>query len=435
MHTMSKTLNYSKWDNIEISDDDDDCHPNIDRESWFRMKHRSRVEREERIEDDKKKISNENSMATMRMNEIKKTMERISNKSDNSSDDDELEDKDGLEAELDSLEKANRLRQHKLDEYERNKKWNVDNMCHVVEERTVINPKAKENKFTAKGFALPDTSEAKEDTKKWRENSETETSKVNLTNSISKISTSKTIIGGPDPPIPSFNTKKSDEIAILSYHDFTEKYADLCEDFMVCSTLDKSQKFLIQNGHILLQENACNYLLLAALEDEMNGFRAKMKATARQSQIISNITELASMLKSHPGNVILPFFHRLKEKHHLQEFLNGVNDFVEKLIKRAVVKRQEMDEEKKNHELKEEGNDVTEEAVDLSTIPKEERLGPGGLDPVEVFENLPVTMQKAFESRDTEQLKKALLNMEPKDAEMYMNKCVASGLWNEKKTE
>lgn len=72
MHTMSKTLNYSKWDNIEISDDDDDCHPNIDRESWFRMKHRSRVEREERIEDDKKKISNENSMATMRMNEIKK---------------------------------------------------------------------------------------------------------------------------------------------------------------------------------------------------------------------------------------------------------------------------------------------------------------------------------------------------------------------------
>ena len=51
---MSKGFNYSKWDNIEISDDEDDVHPNIDKESWFRMKHRSRVEREDREEEDKK---------------------------------------------------------------------------------------------------------------------------------------------------------------------------------------------------------------------------------------------------------------------------------------------------------------------------------------------------------------------------------------------
>eukprot|EP00956_Cyclotella_meneghiniana_P022731 scaffold43354_cov73-Cyclotella_meneghiniana.AAC.1 len=53
---MSKPFDYSKWDNIELSDDEDDVHPNIDKESWFRMKHRSRVEREEREEKDKKQI-------------------------------------------------------------------------------------------------------------------------------------------------------------------------------------------------------------------------------------------------------------------------------------------------------------------------------------------------------------------------------------------
>ena len=53
---MSKPFDYSKWDNIELSDDEDDVHPNIDKESWFRMKHRSRVEREEKEEQDKKKI-------------------------------------------------------------------------------------------------------------------------------------------------------------------------------------------------------------------------------------------------------------------------------------------------------------------------------------------------------------------------------------------
>ena len=46
---MSKGFDYSKWDNIEISDDEADCHPNIDKASWFRMKHRSRVEREDQV--------------------------------------------------------------------------------------------------------------------------------------------------------------------------------------------------------------------------------------------------------------------------------------------------------------------------------------------------------------------------------------------------
>jgi cell division cycle protein 37 len=56
---MSKPFDYSKWDNIELSDDEDDLHPNIDRESWFRMKHRSRVEREENEEKDKANIRKE----------------------------------------------------------------------------------------------------------------------------------------------------------------------------------------------------------------------------------------------------------------------------------------------------------------------------------------------------------------------------------------
>ena len=54
---MSKPFDYSKWDNIELSDDEDDVHPNIDKESWFRMKHRSRVEREDREAEEKKKIN------------------------------------------------------------------------------------------------------------------------------------------------------------------------------------------------------------------------------------------------------------------------------------------------------------------------------------------------------------------------------------------
>jgi Cdc37 N terminal kinase binding len=56
---MSKPFDYSKWDKIELSDDEEDVHPNIDKESWFRMKHRSRVEREEHEEKDKQRINAE----------------------------------------------------------------------------------------------------------------------------------------------------------------------------------------------------------------------------------------------------------------------------------------------------------------------------------------------------------------------------------------
>ena len=56
---MSKPFDYSKWDKIELSDDEEDVHPNIDRESWFRMKHRSRVEREDHEDKDKQRINNE----------------------------------------------------------------------------------------------------------------------------------------------------------------------------------------------------------------------------------------------------------------------------------------------------------------------------------------------------------------------------------------
>lgn len=66
---MSKPFDYSKWDHIELSDDEDDVHPNIDKESWFRMKHRSRVEREQQEEVEKQKIRAEVRSSLFRINQ------------------------------------------------------------------------------------------------------------------------------------------------------------------------------------------------------------------------------------------------------------------------------------------------------------------------------------------------------------------------------
>ena len=38
-------IDYSKWKKIEVSDDEDDTHPNIDTPSLFRWRHQARLER------------------------------------------------------------------------------------------------------------------------------------------------------------------------------------------------------------------------------------------------------------------------------------------------------------------------------------------------------------------------------------------------------
>ena len=220
---------------------------------------------------------------------------------------------------------------------------------------------------------------------------------------------------------------------MATYHEFTEKYADVVEGLMACTTLDASKEYLLQYGNIVLCENASNYLLLASLEDEMNGYRDKMKITARQSQIVSNIAELAKTVHQHPGNVIQPFFQRLQERKHLEEFLYGVNVFVEKIIQRAVVKKAEIDAQRAiaddESPLESSSDDAGGGGTSLQDIPKEQRLGPGGLDPLEVIETLPSSIVEAFESRDVDQLKQALMQLSPEDAEYHMQRCIDSGLW------
>lgn len=205
-------------------------------------------------------------------------------------------------------------------------------------------------------------------------------------------------------------------------------------------------------GHILLAEHAQSYLLLSCLEDEMNGKvgpsasqftgmidacdasftpvlgrkstpsppnptpkpppqHERMKNTARQSQLLTHISELARSLGRSPRDVVLPFFKRLESAEHLAGFAEAVKDFVAKIEKRAVEKRKEMalDDE-------EEG----EEAAPL---------GPGGLDPVKVFEGLPAALQEAFESRDMSRLHAALAAMPVEEAKRHMKACADSGLW------
>ncbi|CAN0035112.1 unnamed protein product, partial [Choristocarpus tenellus] len=76
--------------------------------------------------------------------------------------------------------------------------------------------------------------------------------------------------------------------------------------------MEETKSMLMMYGNILFADHSQSYLLLSCLEDEMNGKHERMKLVTRQSQILSNITELAVSLKRPPQDVVPAFFARLE---------------------------------------------------------------------------------------------------------------------------
>jgi len=64
---LTMPIDYSKWNNIEISDDEDDTHPNIHTPSLFKWRHEARVQRMEEMSQEKERISEGKKQIQMRL--------------------------------------------------------------------------------------------------------------------------------------------------------------------------------------------------------------------------------------------------------------------------------------------------------------------------------------------------------------------------------
>nr|XP_027211359.1 hsp90 co-chaperone Cdc37-like [Penaeus vannamei] len=68
-------VDYSKWKDIEISDDEDDTHPNIDTPSLFRWRHQARLERMAEKEKEKERLLKEKNEYEKRVENLKKKLQ------------------------------------------------------------------------------------------------------------------------------------------------------------------------------------------------------------------------------------------------------------------------------------------------------------------------------------------------------------------------
>jgi len=321
-------FDYSKWDRLEISDDEDTFHPNLDKGLNVRVNRITRDRKEEEIDSEVKKLQ-----------------------------------------ESGQLDKAAKM--------ENKRPLHVDNVCHVTEERTII-----------------------------------QSSDGSRSDKLKK--------GEESFSVDEYSMFKSDNKKIL------DKFSD--------ADWETSEALLKEYGHILMDEYANSYYMLLCLDAEMAGDRKLMQKLARQGQIISQIHQLAEPMKRPARDLVPRFFEKFERDSSRAAFQEGVDHFVKNIIQRAIVKKQEQEQEKQQEAAAEEAPEEDLQPVSLVeamySMSKEERMGPGGLDPVEVFESLPEELQKCFKSGEVDELRKVAQSMPPADFERHFNRCIEAGLWS-----
>ncbi|KAL4702711.1 hypothetical protein ACJJTC_011576 [Scirpophaga incertulas] len=339
-------VDYSKWKDIEISDDEDETHPNIDTPSLFRWRHQARLDRmeerkREREEHEQKKVEN-----LRRLNQTKKKISDLDPNSPNMS---------SLKAELENLEKEEKLLQEKDTELKKKEKltpWNVDTISEPGFTKTVINtkPQRKDENLTEE--------------------------------------------------------EKEERIK-----EFIAENEKLLKQFGMLRKYDDSKKFLLEHNNLACEETA-NYLVIWCINLEMEGKHDLMAHVAHQTICMQYILELSKQLDVDPRACIGSFFSRIQiaEKTYKDSFEDELEQFKKRIQKRAAEKIQEAVREQEEEERK-------------------ARLGPGGLDPLEVYEELPDELKKCFDAQDVPLLQQTIAKMPEQEAIYYMKRCVDSGLW------
>lgn len=341
-------VDYSKWKNIEISDDEDDTHPNIDTPSLFRWRHQARLERmAERQKDieehEKKKLEHDK--------KVKATKEQLSKAEqtgDNNVEDLRKKLKE-LEVEAEEIKK----KEDDLKKKERITPWNVDTISKPGFAKTVINKRPERPKDD------------------------------NLTDE-EREARMKTFIKENEKELKHFGMLK--------------KYAD-------------SKEFLKSHNHLVC-ENTANYLVLWCINLEMEEKHELMNHVAHQTICMQYMLELAKQLDTDPRACIEVFFSKMQvaEKEYKNSFDDELRQFKERIKKRAAEKIEEAIKEVEEEE-------------------RLKRLGPGGMDPAEVFETLPDELKKCFETQDIQMLQDTISKMDEEEAKYHMKRCIDSGLW------
>ena len=344
-------VDYSKWKDIEISDDEDDTHPNIDTPSLFRWRHQARIERMEERRREQQEHERKKAETIKKLKDTKEKLAKLESEQKDSA------DLTALKKVLQDLEEEQKKILAKEEEIKKKEKltpWNVDTIGQDGFTKTVINTR---------------------------------------------------------PPRQEDDTGLTDEEKERRMKQFVKENEKKLKEFGMLRKYDDSKIFLTENPQLVC-ENTANYLVIWCINLEMEEKHDLMEHVAHQCICMQYILELSKQLDVDPRACVRSFFSRIQtaEIEYKNSFDDELRAFKERICKRAAEK-------------------VADALKEAEEEERKARLGPGGLDPLEVFESLPESLKKCFETQDIPLLHETIAAMPREEASYHMKRCVDSGLW------
>uniref|UniRef100_A0AAZ1Y127 Hsp90 co-chaperone Cdc37 n=1 Tax=Oreochromis aureus TaxID=47969 RepID=A0AAZ1Y127_OREAU len=326
-------VDYSVWDHIYVSDDEDATCPFVDTPSLFRMRHRSRLEK--MVEFQQRGEDLETSFAECRrlLEEAQGRLAYLEERMREGGEDKESEaELKKVQAEIKKLKQDEESFEKLLEEHRKEEKklpWNVD--------------------------------------------------------TISKDGFSKSVLN-----IKPLSKEETGEEKVENHKNFLGKYGEKIKHFGMLRHWDDSQQYQSDHPHLVCEETA-NYLVVICIEYEID------EVSAVGSVLF--ILDLARTLKVDPRGCFRQFFSKIKtlDKPYQDAFEHELEMLKERVRSSAQTRMEKTVKELEEEEI-------------------QKRLGPGGLDPVEVYESLP---KVGHICRQT--LERIL------EQQFFM--CIDSGLW------
>ncbi|KAI9296023.1 hypothetical protein K502DRAFT_278224, partial [Neoconidiobolus thromboides FSU 785] len=421
-------LDYSKWDNIELSDDEDiEVHPNVDKKSFIKWNqeaiHRRRAERKQKIDSLKQRITfcdqmmkkmknlmgeGENSFG---MEEMKTMLKEIAEKMEKSKKGGE-ERKEGemsieqslmglfkhIEEEVKSSgEEMNRgviLEKLKV-EFEKVKKHQEDCREELKKEEKIESNTLTSENICKPGFDKTIVSKSNEEqVKKELENKK----KQNKKEKQIEILNPKTLTTNGD------GTEKG---AYVEEEEEDIETSDEANEFSNLKTLEQSLEF-ISKYKFIINEKYSDEILAKGFELQLQGNSRQAKHCVHQALIIQYCGRLGK-------DGVTAFFKRITTTGN-EVFLKDVEDTYNILKQRCEVIRQQNSKQKAIFQLEPTSEDA-KIMVDLPTddINDQERKV--------IFNSLPLKLQEALKENTIEAINLALSELDEQEAEHALQLC------------
>jgi cell division cycle protein 37 len=266
-----------------------------------------------------------------------------------------------------------------MEEHENDKKALDSAKKEVEKKKTEL--KTKLEKEADKAKIQAELKKVEEEAKKLQLHEEELKKKEKLqpwnVDTLSQPKFSKTIIN-TKADTKAYN-EMTDEEKEAHMKKFVKENEKLMKEYGMLRRFDDSKQFLLEHN-LLVHEDTANYLVIWCINLEMEEKHELMTHVAHQCICMQYMLELSKQLKTDPRACIGPFFERIQvaDIEYRKQFDDEIIAFIGRIEKRAKEKIAEAIKEQEEEEERE----------------RLERLGPGGLDPADVFESLPkVTLE------------------------------------------